>query len=154
MRSPSRLLVSLCVLAIGCSDDPFSPQRNDLASNRATWADKGYTTYQFTIKMDCFCAVNGPIAAVVVNDSLINAMVIATGQQIDPRWVPSIKGLFEFIDRGIANHAAVLDVTYDPTLGFPSKIVYDGAANAADDEVTYMVSDVRPAALTVTTNQP
>ena len=80
-------------------------------------------------------------------------MVIGTGQQIDPRWVPSINGLFDFIDRGIANHAARLDVTYAPTLGFPSKVVYDGAANAADDEVTYTVSDVRPAALTVTTNQ-
>lgn len=147
MRSPSRLLVALCVLAVGCTDDPVSPQRNDLAANRSVWADKGYTTYQFTIKMDCFCAVNGPIRALVVNDSLTSAVVIATGQAIDPRWVPSIKGLFDFIDRGIANHAAVLDVSYDPSLGFPSKIVYDGAANAVDDEVTYTVSEVLPASL-------
>lgn len=149
VRFPFRLLAALCVLAMGCTDDPVSPKRNDLAANRALWGDKGYTTYQFTIKMDCFCAVNGPIGAVVVNDSLVNAMVVSTGQQIDPRWVPSIKGLFDFIDRGIANHAAVLDVTYDPTLGFPSRIIYDGAANAADDEVTYTVSDVKVASFTV-----
>ena len=50
--------------------------------------------------------------------------------------------LFDFIDHGITNHAVVLRVTYDPTLGYPREIVYDGATNIADDEVTYTVSNV------------
>src|SRR5262249_47607128 len=109
---------------------------------RRLWATNGYTSYAFTIRMDCFCAVNGPLRAIVVNDSLVSATLIANGQSVNPRWVPSIKSLFDFIDRGIANHAAVLRVTYDPSLGFPKEIIYDGAANAADDEVNYTVSDV------------
>jgi hypothetical protein len=37
-------------------------------------------------------------------------------------------------------------VTYDPTLGYPVEIVYDGALNAADDEVTYHLADLHASA--------
>jgi hypothetical protein len=136
------LLFTLIAFAMGCTDNPTGPTSNALETARRVWATNGYSSYQFTIRMDCFCAVNGPVRVTVANDSTVSATVIATGQAIDPRWVPNIKSLFSFIEHGIAINAAVLQVNYDPNLGYPSKIVYDGATNIADDEVTYTVSDV------------
>jgi hypothetical protein len=92
--------------------------------------------------MFCFCAIRGPIRASVVNGAVVSATEVTSGNRVEPAWVPSIEGLFDFVARGIANHALVLDVTYDPVMGYPRKIVYDGAANIADEEVTYQVADV------------
>jgi Family of unknown function (DUF6174) len=142
VRSASRLIIAFAALAMGCSDDPTGPKQSELDAARRVWATNGYTSYQFTIRMDCFCPVTDPIRAVVVNDSLVRATIIATGESVDPHYVRSIKALFDFIGQGIANHAAVLRVTYDPNLGFPREIIYDGAANTADDEINFTVSDV------------
>lgn len=142
MRAPFKLFAVLLTFAASCSGDPIAPNRGALDSARQIWELHGNSSYQFTIKMDCFCAVNGAIRATVVNDSTISATVIATGQSIEPGSVPGIKKLFDFIDQGLAQNAAVLDVAYDPTLGFPAKIVYVGSYSIADDGITYTVSDV------------
>jgi hypothetical protein len=57
--------------------------------------------------------------------------------------VETVDALFAFIDRAIAGHAATIDVTYDPLLGYPTQIVYDGSVNIADDELTVTISDVQ-----------
>ena len=81
---------------------------------------------------------------VVSNGVVVTATQISSGQAVDIRFVSTIESLFDFIERGIANHSAVLDVTYDPARGYPVRIVSDGSRFAADDEVTYDVSDVSP----------
>ena len=141
------LVTALAALA-GCND-LFSPgDQSRLEENRDKWRAQGLTTYSFTLRQACFCGINGPVRVVVVNGSAVNATLISNGQTIDPRFVSSIESLFDFIQRGIANHSAVLEVTYDPARGFPTRIVSDGSKSAADDEVTYEVSDVQPIALT------
>jgi Family of unknown function (DUF6174) len=147
MRSMTRMIATLgaLTLAAGCRDSLSEPTASQLAAARAVWATNGYTSYQFTITMDCFCGVNGPIRATVVDDSLVSATLVASGESINPQWVSTVKDLFDFIDRGLTNHADVLRVTYDPNLGYPRQIVYDGSRAAADDEITYTVSDVASA---------
>jgi hypothetical protein len=151
VRSVVLKTVLLTVLATvaGCSD-LFSPNGNQsrLDENRDKWRAQGLTTYSFTLHQVCFCGINGPVRVVVVNGSAVNATMISNGQSVDPRFVSSIESLFDFIQRGIANHSAVLEVTYDPARGFPTRIVSDGSKSAVDDEVTYEVSDVQPIALT------
>ena len=128
----------------GCSD-LFSPSaKSRLDENRDKWRAQGLNTYTFTLSQFCFCAINGPVRVVVSNGAVINATQISNGQALDTRFVSSIESLFEFIERGIAKHSAVLDVTYDPARGYPVRIVSDGSKSAADDEVTYEVSDVSP----------
>ena len=146
LRSVVFLLAALS-FGLGCGD-LLSPDggRSELDANRQKWTSHGYGAYQFTLKMACFCAINGPVTVVVSADSVVLVTQKSNGQVINAPWMPSIKKLFDFIDQGIANHAAVLRVTYDPTLGYPSEIVYDGSFTIADDEVTYTVSDVQQVA--------
>jgi uncharacterized protein DUF6174 len=146
-----RITASVLVLAAlaGCSD-LFSPSaKSRLDENRDKWraqTGSGFypSTYTFTLNQICFCAINGPVRVVVSNASAVTATQISTGQALDTRFVLTIEALFDFIERGIANHSAVLEVTYDPVRGYPVRIVSDGSRNAVDDEVTYEVSDVSP----------
>jgi hypothetical protein len=130
-------------LVAGCRDVTApDPKRSDLEANRQKWAQRGYTNYTFTLRMDCFCAINGPVSVLVIADSARQVTLQSTGAVIDAPWIPTIKKLFDVIDQEIARPAAVLRVTYDPTLGYPSKIVSDPIANAVDDEITYTVTGV------------
>ena len=144
-----RVAASIVVLStLAACSDLFSPSaKSRLQENRDKWRAQGLTTYAFTLRQACFCAINGPVRVVVINGTVFSATQISTGQALDTRFVSTIESLFDFIERGIANHYAVLEVTYDPTLGYPARIVSDGSRNAVDDEVTYEVSDIGSAAV-------
>lgn len=144
MRRSSFLLTSLlaAALASGCSDVVAPVDRSELDANRQKWAEHGYTSYAFSLRMDCFCAINGPVTVLVVADSALQVTLQSTGEVLNAPWIPTIKKLFDFIDQTIARPGASLHVTYDPTLGFPTAIVADPVPNAVDDEVTYTVTNV------------
>jgi hypothetical protein len=65
-----------------------------------------------------------------------------TGPESDRARGESGQQLFDIIDQDIQRNAAVLQVTYHPSLGYPTKIISDPIANAVDDEVTYTVSNL------------
>jgi hypothetical protein len=144
MRASRCLLLAGLLLGVAGCGDIVSPgsDRSTLSINRQKWASHGYTTYAFTLQQACFCLFTGPVRVYVDNDSVIDARQIVDNKAVDVRAVQTIATLFAFIDQGIASHAATLEVTYDSTLGYPSRIVYDGSTTIADDEVTYTVSDV------------
>jgi uncharacterized protein DUF6174 len=144
---PSLLLTSLLAAALvssGCHDVTGPGDRSALQANRQKWSQNGFSDYTFTLRMDCFCAINGPVRVLVIADSARQVTMESTGEVLNASWIPTIKKLFDFIDQEIARPAAVLQVTYDATLGYPTKIVADPIANAVDDEITYTVSNVSP----------
>jgi hypothetical protein len=85
----------------------------------------------------------------VDRDSVVSVVRLDNSPIADSSYRPSIESLFDFIDGAIGGHAAVLRVTYDPTLGYPASIVYDGDLGVADDEVTFHVSDFAVAITTL-----
>ena len=99
----------------GCSD-LFSPNaKSRLNENRDKWHQWGSTTYTFTLSQSCFCAITGPVRVAVSNGVVVTATQISTGQAVDIRFVSTIESLFDFIERGIANHSAVLkQIAADP----------------------------------------
>lgn len=136
--------VTVLILGATSCSDAVSPgaARSRLEVNRQRWIAQQMTRYDFTLEQFCFCLVRGPVRVSVQNGSVVAATEISTGHAVDIRFVRTIESLFEFIDNGIEHHAVVLEVTYDPVMGYPTKITFDGAFNIADDEITYEVSDV------------
>ncbi|HTE46011.1 MAG TPA: DUF6174 domain-containing protein [Gemmatimonadaceae bacterium] len=144
MHSRRRFIVLVLLSSlVGCGDlvGPGS-ERSQLDTNRQKWRTMRSDTYHFTINALCFCADGGPVRTEVRGDSIVAMTRVLTGKPVDRTYGLTIEKLFDFIERGIVNHAALLEVTYHPILGYPIKIVYDGAVNIADDEVTYTVSDL------------
>jgi len=150
-RLPSVLVAASLALLAGRGDgkSPVEPGRSDLEVARAKWAARRPQPYAFTVRKACFCAITGQVRVYVQADTVVGTVSLDGGQAIDRRYFESIEGLFDFIDRAITNHAAVISATYDPVLGYPTSIQYDGAFNIADDEVDYTLTDVKPAYFTV-----
>lgn len=146
-----RLLLSVAMLmaVAGCSD-VLGPadDRSELDTNRQTWRASGLTNYTMTMTKLCFCGDVGPFNVIVVNDSVISATRVSDGRPADPRFLPTINKLFDFIETAIADHAVRIDVQYDATRGFPREVIYDRSLNIADEEVTYTLSNVAALATT------
>lgn len=137
------LAAALSLGLLGCGDgtSPVS-QRLELQANRAKWQRAALASYTLVLQESCFCAYTQPVRLYVVNDVIVRALPFSGDTAVSPAFFPTVGRLFAFIDDAITRHAAVLRVTYDPTLGYPVEIVYDGAVNVADDEITYRLSDL------------
>jgi len=154
-RWSNGLIAGSIALLAGCGDrSPAEPGRSDLEIARARWIAHRPEQYAFNVRKACFCAVTGEVRVYVRHDSVLAVVGVPDARAIDTRNYESIEQLFDFIERAISNHAAVIRATYDPVLGYPTSIDYDGAANIADDEVSYTLSDVTPAYFTVDPPQP
>jgi hypothetical protein len=79
-----------------------------------------------------------------VSDTVAGVLDVTTGTQIDRQLGETVDGLFTFIQTAIDRPAKLIRATYDPAKGFPIEIDYDGAAQIADDEIFFRVSDVHP----------
>src|SRR5512143_3413853 len=114
------LAAALSLGLLGCGDGT-SPldQRLDLAANRAKWQRAGLVSYTYTLQQFCCCAFTQPVRLYVVNDVVVRAIASPGDSAVSPQFFPTVDHLFAFIDDAIARRAAVLLVTYDPTLGYP-----------------------------------
>src|SRR5450432_2358921 len=87
------VIVSLFAAAFstGCNDatSPDSAQAQ-LATNRAKWSANGLSSYVFTLRQTCFCAITEPVQVVVDGDSVVAASTVGTQAPVDRRYVQSI----------------------------------------------------------------
>jgi len=137
--------LALLVGAISCSDT-LGPGRplTELEAARSRWRAQNLHTYAFTIQRSCFCVNVHPLYVVVLSDTVAGVLDLETVEWVDRRLGETVEGLFTFIEDGITHRARVIRADYDETKGFPTEIDFDGAAQIADDEIFYRVSDVHP----------
>jgi hypothetical protein len=146
--NPIRLAsLALLVVAISCSD-AIGPthQVTDLEAARQRWQAQNLHTYAFTIQRSCFCANVHPLYVLVVSDTVAGVLDFETGEWVDRQLGETVDGLFTFIQNATDRPAKLIRAEYDSAKGFPTEIDYDGAAQIADDEIFYRVSDVHPVA--------
>jgi hypothetical protein len=149
MRVRSLSSFALLIAVAACSDVVApADDRSELGTNRQKWRSSGLTNYSMTMTKLCFCGDVGPFNVIVLNDSAVSATRLADGRAADPRFLPTINKLFDFIEAAIAERAIRIDVVYDASRGFPREVVYDRSLNIADEEVTYTVSNVAALATT------
>lgn len=125
-----RLVFALTIAAVfsaGCSD-LFGPHgaRADLNAARDRWHRSGVHSYAYTFTKECFCNPAGAVTAIVVNDSVLQAIAVKPDTSGNP---PSdaitIDAWFDFIDNAISNGPEHLDVHYNPTFGYPESVDYN-----------------------------
>lgn len=89
--------------------------------------------------------MSGP-AVVTVENGVITSRRYQSGDPVPPEYAdsfPSVDGFFGIIEDAWHRDAARLDVTYDPTYGFPATIAIDYDRLLADDEVIWRASDLQ-----------
>jgi len=115
----------------------------ELDAARAQWQGTGINSYSMTIQRSSFHQLaawpNSRPLKLVVRDGR------ATGNlpRVDAAWLQSvtINGLFDYIESEAAKHPDCLNVTFDPTFGFPTSIRIDPVFGGTDDELEYSISE-------------
>jgi len=80
----------------------------------------------------------------VQSDTVAAVLDFVTFEGVDRSLGETVDGLFTFIQNAIDRPAELIRAEYDATKGFPTTIDYDGAAQIADDEIFFRISDVHP----------
>jgi hypothetical protein len=137
--------LALLVVAISCGDAIAPEQRiTDLEAAHQRWRAQNLHTYAFTLQRACFCGNVHPLYVLVLGDTVAGVLDFETGAMVDRQLGETVEDLFRFIQTAIDRPAHLIRAEYDAAKGFPIEIDYDGAAQIADDEIFFHVSDVHP----------
>lgn len=133
------LIICAAVALTACSDSPTEIERSQLDRAEALWeSTNGNTNYRMDQQLSCFCGwplgarlsvVNKTISAAVTLDSL---RPMTAGEIAQFKTVPQI---FAYIRQALALKGASVNVTYDPTNGYPVEMYVDPYPQGADDEL-------------------
>lgn len=127
----------------GCKSTPTGPE-SELAIGRARWAMAGPASYTVVVSRACECleAAAGPVLVSVRNGVAQSRQYTRTGAPVSMRddWFPTIEGLFTVIDAAIRDGITPIDVTYDATLGYPTRVFI--GETATDGGAAYFARDV------------
>ncbi|NES82144.1 MAG: hypothetical protein F6K10_12490 [Moorea sp. SIO2B7] len=119
----------------------------ELEKNRRKWHSHKIKSYQYLSTMMCFCAPPANITIkVLVRKNVVTSVTNAeTNQPISNPNLESYKSideLFEVIEKAVKKGAAQILVDYDSQFGYPSRINIDYIKMAADDEITFLATDL------------
>src|SRR4051812_15292749 len=145
------LTLALVLTVQGCSITEPSGRAGEsaeLTRSRQRWASAQLHDYEYDYQLICFCAPDAtePVHIVVRGDVVASVVRRRDGLLAGTQYVawPRVDDLFDGVARMLASNAARLDVTYDPTYGYPREIVVDVELMAADDESQQTASNLRP----------
>lgn len=120
--------------------------RQALADARARWQASGHGDYTIVVEPRCFCGFQGAVEVDVVDGAQVAVrprhpdMTAAAFDGLDA----TVGGIFDAIADSIAS--GEVDVSYDPDDGHPTFAALDPMPDAVDDEITYHVLSLEPAA--------
>ena len=146
MRARAAAVPLAAVVLLGaCRDDLVAPKTFEDA--RVRWNAQRISDYVYTLQILCFCGeeMTTPVAVRVTGGTVASRTYQGTGVPVDPAIAdrfPTIDSLFGVV-RYAYQTAASVNVTYDPTYGFPTLLQVAWIANAVDDENTYTARDFR-----------
>ncbi len=132
------LIVSIIILT-ACAATPKTP----LVANREKWAAQGITHYSFNLHVGCFCAFRDQMPlAIEVKDGKVISITDSAGQSVDQfaeifDAYNTIEKLFNKLDE----KADKITVEYNAEQGYPQSIYIDYIEQAADDEISFTVSN-------------
>lgn len=120
---------------------PLELTNTALENQRARWQASGIRDYQYEYRQQCECvpALLEPALIEVRRGMVTRVVYQKTGQPASPdaqALFPTIDELFDRIDDAIRSDAAMLIVSYDSALGYPTQIDIDYDLQVVDDEVS------------------
>jgi hypothetical protein len=154
IRIPSLLLAitaSVSFSAASCTPaaDPTireegvdgSSSEGSLRQRWAQWQATGIRSYGFNLERSCFCPVEAitPVRVDVRDGRVVSVRTLIDGRASSLQSVPTIDSLFRWAIREAAQDGHV-EVTYDPRLGHPVRLVIGTLAN--DAGTSYHVADL------------
>jgi hypothetical protein len=126
--------------------------QSDLDAHRKIWSNfvGEANNYDMTYEKSCFCPEEwrGPFRLQVRNGQVETATYTSESLRsttVDPdvlTSLPTVEGIFDNIQNGLDSLYYEIRVQYNETAGYPISAYTDWDQMIADDEFTYMLSDV------------
>jgi hypothetical protein len=134
-----RVSLLLSLLLSGCSlidgDDA------DLDDARDRWEAAGVDDYTMSQTRPCFCPqeFTGPFEVRVSNGAITS--VRFEGAAVPADRALTVEQVFDVIEEAYRERAEEVQVTYHPTLGYPTDLFIDYVEEVADDERGVQITD-------------
>ena len=118
-----------------------SGSEGSLRQRWAQWQATGIRSYGFNLERSCFCPVEAitPARVDVRDGRVVSVRTLIDGRALPLQSVPTIDSLFRWAIREAAQNGHV-EVTYDPLLSHPVRLVIGTLAN--DAGTSYHVADL------------
>lgn len=125
----------------------------DLIDSRAKWdaATSDAQSVSYTAQNSCFCPPDytRPMNITEQNGRIIDATYADTGEAV-PSYIRdgllTMNERFDQLEEAYLSGADRVDVSYDPSLGYPSSVYVDQSFMMADEELSYTIKDLAIAA--------
>jgi len=156
LLSAAAVAMALTALA-GCSGDDEGDTATDPATKSDTtteptdppdvgsYPELEATDYTYLLEQQCYCPLTGPVKVTVEDGEVTSSVILKGGQGMKKGSVaPDYLHLSinDVIARANDTGAAAVVVDWPDGQDWPNKVSVDQIANAVDDEVTYVISDV------------
>ncbi|HET9709032.1 MAG TPA: DUF6174 domain-containing protein [Gemmatimonadales bacterium] len=135
--------LSLVLCSVSCGD-PLGADRDQLAESQARWGAQGVATYEFDVRISCFCvaASYGSVTISVDNRQVVSVVRTDSGTPVDSQYfqgVLTVERMFATLRHFLDAKPAFFTASYDRRWGFPTSLGVDPIRNAADDEYGFTV---------------
>lgn len=139
------VFAALLTLGVGACKSTVTGPGSELEEGRARWAMVAPAAYTVVISRSCECLQEaaGPVLVTVRNGVAQSRLYTQTGAPVAStrsEWFPTIERLFAIIDAAVRDGIQPMDVTYDPTYGYPTRVFIGDTA--FDGGEAYYASDL------------
>ena len=130
------------LLLLGACASPTTPE-NDLADYRTLWETQRLTDYTFDVRRVCYCQFVGDVRVTVKDGVITGVTELASEVARDPDTFRTIDGLFDLVQDAYDRDAHEVQVDFNPSRGYPTRIWIDYVEMMMDEEMGFtLLSDV------------
>ena len=143
IRSMRYIRLTAALLLAACGGDSTTAPANHLGEQRALWASQGLTDYTFDVVRICYCQFVADVRVTVKDGVITGVTELASEVARDPELFRTIDGLFDLVQDAYDRDAHEVQVEFDPSRGYPTRIWIDYVLMIADEEMGFtLLSDV------------
>jgi hypothetical protein len=135
--------LTAALLLAACGGDSTTAPANHLGEQRALWASQGLTDYTFDVVRICYCQFVADVRVTVKDGVITGVTELASEVARDPELFRTIDGFFDLVQDAYDRDAHEVQVEFDPSRGYPTRIWIDYVLMIADEEMGFtLLSDV------------
>ncbi len=112
----------------------------ELSQKKQLWTTQKALNYRYTLENSCFCIPEAtqPVTIEVRDGERISIKAVKDGSSVNEEYFSAydtIPKLFDLIQAAYNQQANRISVSFDPKLGFPTRIFIDFDQHIADEEI-------------------
>jgi hypothetical protein len=122
----------------------YTVAQDELDSNMALWNRTSSEDYSYNLRLSCFCvpAATLPKHIEVRGGDIYSIIDLESGLESENFFYNTLEFQFDEIQDAINDRWYVISTSYNDTMGYPTRVIFDVHPGLSDDERTTVISDV------------